>query len=72
MSKNLTQKEQLSKDKLQEFIKDRPILKQQQKFDRMEKALEEIKDLRATSLWVPAIMLIQEAEEIAREALKED
>ena len=44
MNKNLTPQEQRSKDKLQEFIKDHPILKQQEKFKRMEEVLEYIKE----------------------------
>ncbi len=44
MNKKLTPQEQLSKDKLQGFIKDHPILKRQEKFARMKAALEYIKE----------------------------
>ena len=66
VNKKLTPQEQLSKDKLQEFIKDHPILKCQERFARMEKALKFIAaqhNKGKAGNW---------AVEVAREALKED
>jgi len=69
----LTEKEQRSKDKLQEFIKDHPILKQQEKFERMEKALILI-GIGYHSYYDGSEEIITSVEmsDIAREALKEN
>ncbi len=68
-SKGLTEQQRKSKQSLQDFIKDHPILKQQEKFKRMERALDEIYE---KTYFPTNDEYLKEIAAIAREALKED
>jgi len=68
----LTEQQRKSKQVLQDFIKDHPILKQQEKFRRMEEALKMIEGITCNTDNADEMEIIELCFNISHKALKED